>query len=327
MTGYLIRRVAQSIIVVFGVVLLTFLLSHLVSEGLRRSRLPRAEGDTGRRSSSSTTRTTTTVSIVQQFWLYTEGIVVHGDLGCSCKFNQSVVSLIDERIPKTLVLVGISTVFALLDGDPARDSPGRATQHSRSTTSLTGASFVGYAMPAFLLGELLILWFALDLHWFSFEAPQSQSVWGILGDPRALVLPVFTLAVLTIAGFSRYMRSSMMETLTEDYIRTAGRRAPARVACSTSHALRNALIPIITLLGLTLPAIVGGAIITETVFNYPGHGTADDKCGDAERRAASDRDDLRGGDRDGPRQPDRGRALRGGRPAGALCVGRPSQWP
>jgi peptide/nickel transport system permease protein len=182
-----------------------------------------------------------------------------------------VRSLISSKLPKTLVLVGISTVFALLVAIPLgvlqvvrRNKP--------IDYVLTGASFVGYAMPAFLLGELLILWFALDLHWFSFEAPQAQSVWGILSDPRALVLPVFTLAVLTIAGFSRYMRSSMMEALTEDYIRTARAKGASPRRVLYGHALRNALIPIITLLGLTLPAIVGGAIITETVFNYPGMG-------------------------------------------------------
>jgi peptide/nickel transport system permease protein len=269
-TGYLIRRVAQSIIVVFGVVLLTFLLSHLYprDSAARACLGPRANRQQIQQFNHENHYD---VSLGKQFWLYTEGIVVHGDLGRSCKLNQSVRSLIDERIPKTLVLVGISTVFALLIAIPL----GIFQVVRRNTPvdyMLTGVSFVGYAMPAFLLGELLILWFALDLHWFSFEAPQAQSVWGILADPRALVLPVFTLAVLTIAGFSRYMRSSMMEALTEDYIRTARAKGASPRRVLYKHALRNALIPIITLLGLTLPAIVGGAIITETVFNYPGMG-------------------------------------------------------
>jgi peptide/nickel transport system permease protein len=269
-TGYLIRRVVQSIIVVFGVVLLTFLLIHLYPKdaaaraalGPKASPLQIQQFDHANHYDRS---------IYDQFWLYTKGIVFHLDLGYSYKYNQSVRSLIEGRIPKTLVLVGISTVFALLIAIPLgifqvvrRNKP--------EDYVLTGISFVGYAMPAFLLGELLILWFALDLHWFSFEAPQAQSVWGILSDPRALVLPVFSLAVLTIAGFSRYMRSSMMETLTEDYIRTARAKGASPRRVLYRHALRNALIPIITLLGLTLPAIVGGAIITETVFNYPGMG-------------------------------------------------------
>jgi peptide/nickel transport system permease protein len=127
-------------------------------------------------------------------------------------------------------------------------------------------------MPAFLLGTLLILWFAIYLHLFSVEGPQGQSILSILGDPRALVLPVLTLAALTIASFSRYMRSSMMETLTEDYIRTARAKGAGARRVLFVHALRNALIPIVTLLGLSLGTIVSGAVITESVFNYPGMG-------------------------------------------------------
>jgi peptide/nickel transport system permease protein len=269
-TGYLIRRVVQSIIVVLGVVLLTFLLSHLYPKDAA------AHAAFGPKASAAQIQQFNHQnhydrSIYYQFGIYTWNIFRHGNLGYSYKYNESVRQLIDERIPKTLVLVGISTVFALFVAIPLGVL--QVVRRNKPVDYLlTGVSFVGYAMPAFLLGELLILWFALDLHWFSFEAPQAQSVWGILSDPRALVLPVFTLAVLTIAGFSRYMRSSMMEALTEDYIRTARAKGASPRRVLYRHALRNALIPIITLLGLTLPAIVGGAIITETVFNYPGMG-------------------------------------------------------
>ena len=269
MTGYLIRRIAQAVVVVFGVVLLTFLLSHIIPGGAARAALgPKA---TAVQIQNFNHQNGYDLPIYQQFWNYCKGIVLHLDLGYSYKYNQSVRSLISGRIPKTLVLVGISTVFALLVAIPLGIL--QVVRRNKPVDYiLTGVSFVGYAMPAFLLGELLILWFALDLHWFSFEAPQSTSVWGILSDPRGLVLPVFSLAVLTIAGFSRYMRSSMMEALTEDYIRTARAKGAGPSRVLFLHALRNALIPIITLLGLTLPAIVGGAIITETVFNYPGMG-------------------------------------------------------
>ena len=270
MTGYLIRRVVQSIVVVFGVVLLTFLLSHLYprNAAARAALGPKASPVQIQQFDHQNHYDK---SIYDQFWLYAKGIVVHGDLGYSYKYNQSVRSLIENKIPKTLVLVGISTVFALLIAIPLGIL--QVVRRNKPVDYLlTGVSFVGYAMPAFLLGELLILWFALNLHWFLFEAPQANSVWGILTDPRGLVLPVFSLAVLTIAGFSRYMRSSMMEALTEDYIRTARAKGASPRRVLYRHALRNALIPIITLLGLTLPAIVGGAIITETVFNYPGMG-------------------------------------------------------
>ena len=95
---------------------------------------------------------------------------------------------------------------------------------------------------------------------------------GILSDPRAMVLPVVTLAAISIASFSRYMRSSMMETMTEDFIRTARAKGAAPRRVLFVHGLRNAIIPIITLLGLSLGTIVSGAVITESVFNYPGMG-------------------------------------------------------
>ena len=127
-------------------------------------------------------------------------------------------------------------------------------------------------MPSFLLGTLLILYFAIDIHIFSVEAPQGQSIGSILADPRGLVLPEFTLAAITIASFSRYMRSSMMEAMTEDYVRTARAKGAGPRRVLLRHALRNAIIPIVTLLGLSIPAIVSGAVITETVFNFPGMG-------------------------------------------------------
>lgn len=268
MTGYLIRRIAQAVVVVLGVVLLTFLLTKLIPGGYARAAL-------GQRATKAAIYQFNHShqydrSIFRQFWNYVWGIVRHGNLGFSYKNNQTVVSLIASKFPKTLFLVGMSTIFALLVAVPLgilqvirRNKP--------VDYFLTGVSFVGYSMPAFLLGELLILWFAIDLHWFE-VSPVQSSFGGIIADPRGWILPVFSLSAITIAGFSRYMRSSMMETLTEDYIRTARAKGAGPGRVLFRHALRNALIPIITLLGLTLPAIVGGAIITETVFNYPGMG-------------------------------------------------------
>jgi peptide/nickel transport system permease protein len=269
MIGYLVRRVVQAIVVVFGVTLLVFLLAHIIPGGAARAALgPRATEvqvhDFNRINGYD-------LPIWQQFWDYCRGLILHVNLGYSYKKNQLVSSLIQENLPKTLVLVGISTVFAVLVAVPLgviqvvrRNKP--------IDYLLTGVSFVGYSMPAFLLGQLLILYFAIDLSWFPVDAPQAGTVWGILSDPRGLVLPVFTLAAVTIAAFSRYMRSSMMEAMTEDYVRTAKAKGASAGRVLFRHALRNALIPIITLLGLSIPGIVGGALITETVFNFPGMG-------------------------------------------------------
>jgi peptide/nickel transport system permease protein len=131
---------------------------------------------------------------------------------------------------------------------------------------------VFYAMPSFLLAFLLIIVFAFDLPWFSPEAPQSNSLIAILADGNALVLPVTTLALITIAAFSRYTRSSVMENLTQDYVRTAAANGATDGRIIMVHVLRNALIPVVTLLGLSLPALFAGALIVESVFNYPGMG-------------------------------------------------------
>jgi peptide/nickel transport system permease protein len=192
-------------------------------------------------------------------------------LGSSPKLNQSVTSLLANRLPKTLILVGLATLLALIVAIPLGIYQ-VVRRYKLEDYVITGLTFVFYAMPSFLLGTLLILWFAIYLPWFSVEAPQGQTVLSILGDPRALVLPVLTLSAITIASFSRYMRSSMMETMTEDFIRTARAKGASARRVLYVHALRNAIIPIVTLLGLSIGTIVSGALITESVFNYPGMG-------------------------------------------------------
>ncbi len=269
MIGFIVRRVIQSLIVVLGVILLVFLLAHLIPQGAARGAL-------GPRATRAQVIQFNRVNnydrpLIIQFWLYLKNLVWHHYLGYSYHFNQNVTSLITERLPKTLVLVGISTILALIIAVPLgvlqvvrRNKP--------IDYVLTGVSFIGYAVPAFLLGTLLILYFAVDFRIFPTSAPQGATVGAILADPRGLVLPEFTLAAVTIASFSRYMRSSMMEAMTEDYVRTARAKGASPRRVLYVHALRNAIIPIVTLLGLSIPAIVSGAVLTESVFNYPGMG-------------------------------------------------------
>jgi peptide/nickel transport system permease protein len=169
------------------------------------------------------------------------------------------------------LLVGLSTAFAFVVaialGTLQVLRPNRLFDHS-----VTTLSFVGYATPSFLLGQMLILYFAIDLHWVSTEASQSPSVWGILSAPRNLILPVVSLSSVTIAGLVRYVRSSMLDQLTHEYVRTARAKGARTSRVILRHVLPNALLPLITILGLSFPAIVGGAVIVETVFNYPGMG-------------------------------------------------------
>lgn len=269
MIFYVTRRLLQSVAVMFGVVVLTFILAHVIPGGVARSALgPRA---TPPQIASFNLSHGYDLPIWDQLYRYVEGLIVHFDLGYSFKANQSVRSLIFSTLPKTLVLLGVSTVFAVIVAVPLGILQ-VVRRYKPIDYFLTGVSFILYAMPAFLLGTLLILYFAIDLGWFPISAPSATTVAGILADPRALVLPVLTLSAITIASFSRYMRSSMMEAMAEDYIRTARAKGAGRARVLFFHALRNALIPIITLLGLSLPSIVSGALITETVFNFPGMG-------------------------------------------------------
>jgi peptide/nickel transport system permease protein len=269
MTGYIIRRLGQALIVILGVILFTFILAQLIPGGEAKAVLgPKA---TPRTIALFNRRNGLDLSIYDQFWHYIEGIFFHFDLGYSYKYNQGVTQVILERLPKTLTLVTASVVLALVIAIPLgilqvvrRNKP--------IDYAVTSASFFFYAMPDFLVGTLLIIYFSFDLKIFPSSPPTTATAWSVFTDPRAFALPIITLCVTSIASFSRYMRSSMMDAMAEDYIRTARAKGASSNRVLYGHALRNALIPILTLLGLSLPAIVSGALIVENVFNYPGMG-------------------------------------------------------
>ncbi|HYB17988.1 MAG TPA: ABC transporter permease, partial [Streptosporangiaceae bacterium] len=140
--------------------------------------------------------------------------------------------------------------------------------------ALTGLSFLGYATPTFFVGLLLVEWFAIDVHLFPPFGPQGSTVGAVLSQPRALVLPVISYAFVLYALWSRFMRSSTMDNLVQDYVRTARAKGASERRVLWGHVFRNSLISIVTLLGLSLPTLVAGAIFIEVVFNYPGMGLA-----------------------------------------------------
>ncbi len=270
MTGYLIRRLGQAVIVLFFVTVITLLLIHLFPGGPVRAMLgPKA-----------------TVAQVQYFNhlygydrpLYIQYLkwidqLVHGNLGFSPKLNISVAALIAQDLPKTMILVGLGLIVSLLFGIPL----GMYQAVKRYTVGdyvLTGVAFVGYATPTFFIGLLLVEWFAVDIHIFPPFAPQGSSVGQILSQPQALVLPVLAYAFVLYALWSRYMRSSVMDNLVQDYVRTARAKGASERRVLFNHILRNSLITIVTLLGLSLPFMISGAIFIEYVFNYPGMGLA-----------------------------------------------------
>ena len=270
MTGFLIRRILQALLVLVLVSVFTLALVHLFPGGPIRSLLgPRATPE-------QVAHYNQLYGFDQPFYVqYFKwvGQVLHGNLGFSTKLNQSVTSLIAQDLPKTIVLVALGSVVSLLFGIPL----GLYQAVKRYTTGdyvLTGISFLGYATPTFFVGLLLIEWFSIDIHLFPPFAPQGTTVAQILSQPRALVLPVAAYSFVLYALWSRYMRSSVMDNLVQDYVRTARAKGASERRVLWGHVFRNSLMSIVTLLGLSLPTLVAGAIFIEVVFNYPGMGLA-----------------------------------------------------
>jgi peptide/nickel transport system permease protein len=139
-------------------------------------------------------------------------------------------------------------------------------------TVVTSLAFTTYAMPVFFLAIILIQVFAFSFPIFSFEASQSLSLIRVIGDWHSMTLPIATLTLLSVAGFSRYMRSTSIDTLAQDYIKAARAKGlPERLVLGR-HLVRNACLPMVTLIGLSIPALLAGNLIIETVFNYQGLG-------------------------------------------------------
>jgi peptide/nickel transport system permease protein len=268
MTGFIARRLVQSIVVVLLVTVIVFILLHLLPGGPARAQLgPRA---TPLAIANFNHEMGYDRPVPVQYWTWLEQLCT-GNLGFSVKLNQSVLSLIGERLPKTLILTVLSTLFALVVAIPLGVVQA-VRRNQASDYVITFWAFVFYATPPFFLGVVLIVVFSVYLPILPAEAPQSSSLGVILSQPAGLILPVLTLALLTVAQFSRYMRSSVIENLAEDYVRTARAKGAGEWTVLVRHVLRNSLIPVATLLGLSLPAIFSGALITEAVFNFPGMG-------------------------------------------------------
>jgi peptide/nickel transport system permease protein len=267
-TWYLARRVAQSVAVVAGVMVLTFILIHLVPGSAARAAL-------GLRATASRVAIFNAAygldrPLPQQFTSYVSQ-VFHGNLGVSYTLQEPVAALIGQRLPKDCLLLGLSTTLALLVGLPM--GMYQAVRRRRPDDHLlSGIAFTLYSMPDFLIAVLLIGALSVQLHWLPPEAPQGATIAEILADPAGLVLPVVTLALVTMAAFSRYMRSSTIEVLAQDYLDTARAKGVPERLVLARHALRNSILPVVTILGLSLADIVAGAVIAEEVFNYPGMG-------------------------------------------------------
>jgi peptide/nickel transport system permease protein len=263
---FILRRFGQSIVVVIGVTIATFILLHLLPGSPIRAILgPRA---TPLAVHQLTVELGLNKPIPVQYAVWVNNLL-HLNLGYSYKLDQPVTALLAERIPKTLFLVGASLILAIVIAIPLGVL--MAVRRTKPDDYvLTGLSFIFYSMPTFWLGLLLIGLFSAILNWFPPEAPQDQ--FSVFSQLNGMVLPIATLTLVTVALFSRYTRSSVLEQSIQDYVRTARSKGLSNRAVLFHHVLRNALIPVITLIGLSLGGILSGAVVVESVFNYPGMG-------------------------------------------------------
>ena len=210
-------------------------------------------------------------------WL---GRVLTGDFGWSTSNSEPVTQAILDRLPATLRLMGCSFVLSLAIG-VTFGIISAVKQYSWVDYIITTFAFFGQSMPVFWFALMLQLLFSVygiplpfgyELHLPSAGEAENSDVWIFSDRLRHIILPTIVLSLLFIAQYSRFMRSSMLEVLRTDYMRTAAAKGVSRPAVILKHGLKNALIPLVTIVALTLPGLVGGAVVTETIFAWPGMG-------------------------------------------------------
>ncbi len=272
MWSYIIRRFAQAILILFIITMLCFVLTRLSSDPMAEyaNRPNMTAADRAEIRARLGLDQPMPVQYVK--WL---NLAVHGDLGHSFFSHQPVLLMIQQRLPLTLILMGTAEVviitLSLMLGLVAA-----IKQYSLTDNLITSFSFIGYSMPIFFIAFGCIEIFAVQFKlWGLPYLPTGADIW----DPknpvqlaRHLVLPVFCLTAIQTAAYSRYLRSSILEVLGQDYVRTARAKGLSNRAVLFKHALRNAILPFATIVGLDIPFLLGGALVTESVFAWPGMG-------------------------------------------------------
>ncbi len=268
MTQYIIRRLIQSLFIIWGCATLVFFMLRLIPGDpvvmmLGPEYTPEA-------AAALRTKLGLDASLPVQYvqWL---GNLLRGDLGGSIATSDSVADIIKSGLPKTLSLAGISFIIALIIAVPA----GIIAALNRNTAIDYIASmvaFVGVSMPSFWFGIILILIFAVQLRWLPAIGYSEISEDGVVEWLRRLILPSLAIGAGYSAILMRFVRAGLLEVLGSDYVRTARAKGLREQAVIVRHALRNALIPVVTVIGIQLALLLSGAVVTETVFSIRGLG-------------------------------------------------------
>ncbi|SFH96177.1 ABC transporter permease [Albimonas pacifica] len=274
-SGYILRRLGYGVILLLGVVVLNFLLIHaapgdpaevIAGEmgGATQEMMDKIRADYG-----------LDKPLIVQLGLYLGGVVT-GDLGESYFFNQPVIELIGARIVPTILLVVAAQMIAITLGVGMGVLAARRPQGAWSAF-VSVFSTIGYAAPVFWTGLMLIILFASMLPLFPVEGMESARFSGgpilyALDVLHHLFLPALTLGIIFLAQYARLSRASMIDVLGADYVRTARAKGLSERKVTFKHALRNAVLPIMTVAGIQFGNLISGALLVETVFNWPGMG-------------------------------------------------------
>ena len=272
---YTLSHLLQGLALVVAVVVLNFVLVHAAPGDPVETIAGASGGMSDELKAQLRTQYGLDKTLPVQLGVYV-GKVLHGDLGYSYFFNVPVAGLIAERVPATLLLVLSSVLGAFLVGTALGVLASRKPNGWLSQ-SITVLSLIGFAAPVFWMGMMLVILFASVLPIFPVAGMRAidasgGGLAGVIDVLHHLVLPALTLALVYLAQYSRLARASMLDVLGADYIRTARAKGVAEHVVLYKHALRNALLPVVTMLGLQFGNVLAGAILVETVFNWPGLG-------------------------------------------------------
>ncbi len=258
MKYYILKRLFHSIFVLVGISVVVFVILHLTGDP---AALLMPMDATPEQVAQFRKEMGFTDPLIIQYWRFFKG-TLHGDFGLSFRHSQPALDLVLERMPATIQLTFAAMVIALIIAVPVGILSAIRRNSILDHVGMTGA-LLGQSTPVFWLGVMLILIFSVTLQWF----PSSGR--GTLGH---LILPAITLGMFTMARTARMMRSSMLEVLGHEYIKTAMAKGLSPKVVILKHALKNALIPVVTIIGMELGTLLGGAVITETIFAWPGVG-------------------------------------------------------